>query len=701
MAIAISTDIGGTFTDLVVYDLETGRIHQAKSYTDPADLSSGIARCVDKSGYSLADAPEFVHGSTIAINTVIERTGATTALLVTRGMRDVYEIARGNRPEAYNLMFRRARPLVPRSAIFEIDERLAADGSVIAELDEASVRRAIEAALAGGADAIAVCLLHSYANPAHEEAVGAMIAAQAPQLYVSLSHKILREYREYERTSTTAINSYIGPKVSGYLDDLDAVLGDRGFAGQTLIMQSNGGVMTLDTARHEPVMTMESGPVGGVIAAGAIAADRGVENAVAFDMGGTTAKAALLRSGIPEIATGYYVGGFASGIPVRVPVVDVVEIGAGGGSIAHIDEAGALKIGPESAGGRPGPVCYGWGGTRPTVTDANAVLGRLNPGKFLGGEMSLDVAGARQAFADQLCGSEGLAGLTPEQAALAVVNIAVNMMGLAVRSVSIERGVDPRDCALVAFGGAGPLHACAVARELRIPRVVVPLLPGHFSALGMLLADLRHEQVRTVYRTSEDVGDDELRVVADEMSAEISDLLSTEHIGEGNQEIQLYLDMRYRGQEFSLRTPCSRSELLVSDGGLEKVRHRFDELHELRFGHSAEGSVVEIVNIRVVGIGRRARFRPRPEQQAGEVTVTTRQVVSGQGSEAIAREWNIYQRETLPVGYVINGPAIIEEYASTLVIEAGDVATVADDGALDVAVAAPDAAHAGQEGTGK
>jgi N-methylhydantoinase A len=684
MAIAISTDIGGTFTDLVIYDLDTGHIHQAKSYTDPADLSSGIVRCLDKSGYSLADAPEFVHGSTVAINTAIERTGAPTALLVTRGMRDVYEIGRGNRPEAYNLMFRRPQPLVPREAVFEIDERLGADGSVVRALDGDGAREAIAAALAGGARAIAVCFLHAYGNPVHEEAVGELIAAEAPDVYLSLSHKVLREYREYERISTTAVNSYIGPKVSGYLDDLDAALAEHGFAGRTLIMQSNGGVMTLETARREPVMTMESGPVGGVIAAGALALDRGIENAVAFDMGGTTAKAALLRSGTPDIAAGYYVGGFASGIPVRVPVVDVVEIGAGGGSIAHIDEAGSLKIGPQSAGGRPGPVCYGWGGTDPTVTDANVVLGRLNPGRFLGGEMSLDVAGARRAIEERLCGE---LGIDAEQAALAVVNIAVNMMGLAVRSVSIERGVDPRDCALVAFGGAGPLHACAVARELKIPRVVVPLLPGHFSALGMLLADLRHEQVRTVYRTSEDVAGDELRATADEMAGQITELLGAEQIDAEHREVQIHLDMRYRGQEFTLRVPCSREELLVADGGLAAVRRRFDELHAQRFGHSAEGSVVEIVNIRVVGIGRRARFRPKPEQVGGGAAPVTRRVVSGRGSRADAAEWNVYQREALPVGEVVRGPAIIEEYASTLVIEAGDVATVAADGALDVAVA--------------
>jgi N-methylhydantoinase A len=693
MAIAISTDIGGTFTDLVVYDLNTGTIHQAKDYTDPDDLSSGIARCVDKSGFSLVDAPEFVHGSTVAINAAIERKGAPTALLVTRGMRDVYEIGRGNRPEAYNLMFKRPVPLVGRESIYEVDERLAAGGDVITPLDEASVRLAVEAAVAGGAQAIAVCLLHSYANPAHEERIGALVREIAPQLYLTLSHQILREYREYERISTAAMNAYIGPRVSGYLDDLKGVLSARSFGGRTLIMQSNGGVMTLDVARDEPVMMMESGPVGGVIAAGAIAASRGIANAVAFDMGGTTAKAALLRQGTPDIAQGYYVGGFASGLPVRVPVVDVVEIGAGGGSIAHLDDAGALRIGPESAGGRPGPVCYGWGGTRPTVTDANAVLGRLNPAHFLGGEMSLDVDAAAAAFDDQL--GQHLS-LSAEQGALAVINIAVNMMGLAVRSVSIERGVDPRECALIAFGGAGPLHACAVARELKIPRVIIPMLPGHFSALGMLLADIRHEQVRTIYREIADIAGDELISVAEEVRGHIAELLTSEFIAESDQEIELYLDLRYRGQEFTLRTPATDTELR-QDGGLEKVRQRFDELHALRFGHSAEGSPVEVVNLRVVGIGRRERFSPTLAEHQGDVDITTRRVVSGTGSQSKASDWKVYQREQLPVGYQVAGPAVIEEYASTLVIDEGDVATVSDDGALDIQIAV--AGSTGSTGT--
>lgn len=682
MAIAISTDIGGTFTDLVAYDLDTGTFHQAKDYTDPADLSSGVGRCLDKSGLPVADALEFVHGTTVAINTAIERTGAPTALLVTRGMRDVYEIGRGNRPEAYNLMFRRPVPLIGRELIFEVDERLGPHGEVVRPLDEHSVRAAVAAALDAGVTAIAVCTLHSYANPSHEERIGELIAELAPQLFVTLSHRILREYREYERISTAVMNSYVGPKVSGYLDDLREVLQTRNFRGRTFIMQSNGGVMIPEIARDQPVMMMESGPVGGVVAAGAIAAEYGITHAVAFDMGGTTAKAALLRDGSPEIAQGYYVGGFASGIPVRVPVVDVVEVGAGGGSIAHIDPTGALRVGPQSAGGRPGPVCYGWGGEQPTVTDANAVLGRLNPERFLGGEMGLDVAGARAAF-ERTIGKA--LGLSADDAALAVINIAVNMMGLAVRSVSIERGVDPRECALIAFGGAGPLHACAVAREVNIPRVIVPMLPGHFSALGMLLADIRHELVRTVYSTIDDAEPAALTEVVREMSEEVTTMLTTELIPEPNQSVEIFFDLRYRGQEFTLRTPSTVAEL-QSREDLGKLRQRFDELHEVRFGHNSPGATVEIVNARVVGIGKRDRIRPKLGAPAGPVAPTTRRVASGVGSRATATDWQIYQREALPAGSRVTGPAVIEEYASTVVLNEGDVAVVGPDGALDIQI---------------
>ena len=682
----IATDIGGTFTDLVAYDPLSGTVYHAKSHTDPADLTAGVARCLDKSGIKVADAAEFLHGSTVAINTAIERKGARTALLVTDGTRDVYRIGRGNRPESYNLFFRRPVPFVPRHLTFEVAGRMGARGDEIAPLSEASVATAVRAAMDAGADAIAVCFLHSYANPAHEQEAAAVIAGLGCAAYVSLSHEILREYREYERISTTVINSYVGPRTSDYLGRLEGTLAERSFSGQTYIMQSNGGVMAPETARRHPARTMESGPVGGAIAAARLASRLGIEHAVAFDMGGTTAKAALIRGGLPEMADGYHVGGPMSGHPVMLPVVDVIEVGAGGGSIAQLDDLGSLLVGPESAGGHPGPICYGWGGTRPTVTDANAVLGRLSPGNFLGGEMPLDIPAASAALSDQVGHAQGL---DAHSTALAVVEIAVAKMALAVRAVSVERGLDPRDCALVAFGGAGPLHACAIARDLHIPTVVVPTFPGHFSAFGMLLADVRHDFVRTLYRRLDEIDAGEIRKSMAEMAAEATARLQSEGVASQDIEFERYLDLRYVGQEFTLRTPVSAEE--VDSGDKQAIRTRFDALHSARFGHVAPDEQVEVINARLVGLTRRADIvmRDSGAGQAARPASTEREVIfAGPSGQPAAMRCQVLTRELLRPDDKVDGPAVIEEYASTILLAAGDTARVTDD--LDVVITVAD-----------
>jgi N-methylhydantoinase A len=678
----IATDIGGTFTDLVAYDATTDTVYQGKSYTDPANFTDGIARCLEKSGVPTALAAAFIHGSTVPINTALERSGAKTALFVTLGTRDVYQIGRGNRPESYNLFFQRPIPFVPRYLTYEISERLFASGEAHTELDEVSVLRALEDACANGVESIAVSFLHSYINPAHERRVGELIAEHAPDIFVSLSHELMREYREYERTSTTVINSYIGPRVSAYLESLNGVLAEKSFAGRVFIMQSNGGVMTPETARSQPARMMESGPVGGAIAAARIANRLGIDKAVVFDMGGTTAKAAMVRNGLPEMSDSYFVGDRMSGHPVMLPVVDVIEIGAGGGSIAHLDEVGALNIGPESAGGHPGPICYGWGGERPTVTDANAVLGRLGPSNFLGGEMPLDVESASRALVDQI-GNH--LGLDAEATARAIVDVAVNKMALAVRAVSIERGLDPRDCALIAFGGAGPLHACAIARDLHIPTVVIPPLPGHFSALGMLLADIRHDFVRTFYRLLDEVQGNEIVDVVEEMRHEAYDLLSSEEVSPESIGYEVYLDLRYAGQEFTMRTPVTETQLRSNDRAA--IRKSFDSLHLERYGHSAPNEVVEVINVRVVGLSR------RPTQSIGSTSATgdgpvhvSRNVIFANGRQVATHNCEVWQRETLPVGFEVAGPAIIEEYASTTVLAPGDRAVVGDEGELVVSI---------------
>lgn len=678
----IATDIGGTFTDLVAYDPLTNTIYQGKSYTDPAAITDGIVRCLEKSGVPIETAAEFIHGSTIAINTAIERKGARTALFVTRGTRDVYQIGRGNRPESYNLFFKRPVPFVPRHLTFEINERIFASGELHTELDPDDVLRALEQARAYGVESIAVCFLHSYVNPEHERSTGEIINRQTPDIFVSLSHELMREYREYERTSTTVINAYVGPRMSSYLEALEDVLADRSFEGRVLIMQSNGGVMTPETARSQPARTMESGPVGGAIAAARLASRLGIDQAVAFDMGGTTAKAALVRHGFPEMSDSYFVGDTMSGHPVMLPVVDVIEIGAGGGSIAYLDEVGVLNIGPESAGGHPGPICYGWGGLRPTVTDANAVLGRLGSTNFLGGEMPLDVEGASRALVEQI-GAH--LGLNAEATARAIVDIAINKMALAVRAVSIDRGLDPRDCALIAFGGAGPLHACAIARDLHIPTVVIPPLPGHFSALGMLIADIRHDFVRTFYRGLDELDVAEIVAIVEEMRREARGLLEAENVALDSIGYETYLDLRYVGQEFTLRTPVTETDL--DQGDKAAIRKAFDGLHLERFGHFAPEESVDVINVRVVGLSR------RPTQTIGSSTATgdgplrhSREVGFTEGGKVVKRNCDVWQRESLPAGTEIVGPAIIEEYASTTVLALGDRAVVGDEGELVVSI---------------
>ena len=384
----IAVDIGGTFTDLVAVD-DDGRVSRSKALTTPDDLARGIGDCLTGANVAVAGANFFVHGSTVTINAVLERKGARTGLITTKGFRDVYEIGRGNRPEGYNLFFKRPVPLVPRDLRLEVDERLYATGEVLTALDETSAAAAIDALKKAGVESVAVCLLHSYANAAHEQRLGELLRQQFPEAYVSLSHEILREFREYERTSTTALNSYVGPLVRRYLVSLEKMLGAAGFHGTFRVMQSNGGVMSAETAKKMPVTMMESGPVAGVIAAARLGEALGCRHIISFDMGGTTAKSSLIKDFHPEVTSSYYVGGYVTGHPMMLPVVDIVEVGNGGGSIAWIDPAGGLKVGPQSAGAAPGPACYGKGGVEPTVTDANLIAGRIDPEYFLGSGIRL------------------------------------------------------------------------------------------------------------------------------------------------------------------------------------------------------------------------------------------------------------------------------------------------------------------------
>ena len=673
----VAVDIGGTFTDLIAFDAGAGQIHHAKTLTTPRDPVDGVIESIRKAGLDARHLETLIHGSTIAINTLIERKGAKVGLLVTRGTRDVYMIGRGNRPEAYNLFFHRARPLVPRHLTLEIDERLYATGEVRERLNRESVRAACAELAREGVDAVAVCFLHSYANPEHERIAGEIASAALPGSFVSVSHEILREYREYERTSTTVVNAFIGPKVGGYVKRLESRLKGAGFAGDLAIMQSNGGVMAPEAATKRPVMMMESGPVGGIIASAEIGKVLGLRDVISFDMGGTTAKAALVRDGEPATAEGYYVGGYASGHPVMVPVVDVVEVGAGGGSIAWIDDVGALKVGPQSSGADPGPICYRNGGAEPTITDANVVLGRIGAGDFLGGEMRLDRDGARAGIAARV-GAH--LGMNDAEAARAIIAIAVAKMSLAVREVSVAKGYDPRDFALVASGGAGPPHALAIARELHIPTVIIPRFPSHFSALGMLMADERHDFSRTYYAELMEADFQKLAGIAGEMADAGKRILSRDE----GVVLQLFFDLRYVGQEFALSVPVSWEQLRAADR--IAIRSAFDALHEQRYAHHAKDEPAEIINLRLVARGRRAKLAMPPVQREGSAAPSERrQVWFGAGPV----DCPVYRRDDLPAGAKLAGPALVSEYGSTTVLFPGDRVSVAETGELIIAVESP------------
>src|SRR5437867_454422 len=585
----VAVDIGGTFTDLLGYDTATGQLMSSKSPSTPAGLEQGIHDCLKKAGVRINGIDGFVHGSTIAINTVLERRGARTALIVTKGTRDVYKIGRGNRPDAYDIWFRRPEPLVPRHLTFEVEERLLASGEVHIPLNAVQAETVARQVTASGAAAVAVCFLHSWSNPIHESQMAQLLNSK---IYRSVSHEILREYGEYERISTTVLNSYIGPTVSAYLEGLERNLQEQRFKGNLWVMQSNGGVMSLPVARRLPVAMLESGPVGGFIAAARTGAALGYPNVIGFDMGGTTAKANLARDGEPQMSHGYHIGGYASGQPMMLPVVDTVEVGAGGGSIARVDHTGSLKVGPVSAGADPGPTCYGKGGTEPTVTDANLLLGRLDPAQFLGGEMPLDIQSAREAI--NRCVAHPL-GLSETEAARAIVKIAVMNMSLAVRQVSVERGYDPRDFVMVAFVGAGPLHAAEVARSLHIPLVVIPNFPGQFSASGMLMAEPRHDFVRTYYRPLEQTNFTELARIAAEMETQARERMGTADIC-----MRHFLEVRYTGQDFTL--PISVDPECYAEDYGATIRNAFHDLHKTRFGYHDTDLALEIVNVHLAAM---------------------------------------------------------------------------------------------------
>src|SRR5215210_8809363 len=598
----LAADVGGTFTDVACFDESSGEFRLGKSLTTPSRLVDGIEAGLEKAGASFAAARLFLHGTTVAINTILERSGAPCALLTTQGFRDIYEIGRVNRPESYNLFFRRHQPLIDRDLRFEIRERMDALGKVLIPLDEDEVRRVAAAAVARDVQAIAVVFLHSYCNPAHERRVKQIIEETYPHLFVTASHELSQEYREFERTSTAAANAYIGPRVRRYLAEMDEHLQTAGFAGNFLIVQSTGGLFGAKEAQNSCIRMLESGPAAGVIGTKSLCESVGLQNAIAFDMGGTTAKAGVIHNGEVLMTGSSLIGGYSTGLPVQIPMIDIQEVGTGGGSIARVELGGALHVGPESAGAQPGPVCYGLGGQEPTITDANLVLGRLGADRFLGGEMPLDLAAAKRVLSEKIASP---LSLDLAQAAEGILRIATTKMSHVVRWVTTERGLDAADFVLVAYGGAGPLHAAALARELRIAKVIIPRAPGHFSAYGMLIADLRRDFVNTWFNPLAEASFTAMETMFAEMERRGREAISKTHSRLSGIQVQRAADMRYVGQEHAVTVELPNGLFQAEDR--DGIKQRFDAVHATRYGYSAPAEKAEIVSLRsaVTGLMRK------------------------------------------------------------------------------------------------
>jgi N-methylhydantoinase A len=662
----IASDIGGTFTDLVYLDEQTGEVHVGKASTTPHDFAQGVLDTLDRAqGMDTSHTSFFVHGTTVIINALTERKGVKTGLITSRGFRDVLEIGRANRPDMYNLYFTKQKPFVPRYLRLEVAERVNYKGEVLETLDEGEMREAVRRLVDEGVDSIAVCFLHSYANPAHEIRAGEVIRQAAPDMPYTLSHEVTQEWREYERTSTAALNSYVLPIAREYLDNLERNLTARKRMGDVLhVMQSNGGSATFEMGRHTPINLVESGPVAGVIGAARIGELIGEPNVISFDVGGTTAKTSLIEGGRPKITTEYKIEHTreTAGYPILVPTIDIVEIGSGGGSIAWIDQAGALRVGPVSAGAVPGPACYDQGGTQPTVTDANLLVGRLNPNYFLGGELKVNVERAREAM-------QPIArhfNMSVEEAALGVIRLSDFGKMNAIKLISVRRGYDPRDFVLEAFGGGGPMHAGAMMRELRCKKVVIPTQPGVFSAFGMLMTDLRVDYIRTLISRTDQADLTRLNSLYDEMEQQARGRLSGEGVDAANIQINRYADMRYKGQEHTVKVPVPAGRITAE--GLRGVNDSFHDLHEHAYTFRLD-TPIELVNYHLTAIGLVAKAEIRPVNGQGtgasRARKETRAVIF---EDAGMVNTTVYERDALPLDRTMEGPAVIEEPASVTVV---------------------------------
>jgi N-methylhydantoinase A len=655
----VGIDVGGTFTDLTAVDDATGRVVVTKVPSRPRNEAAAVLDGLAALGIAPRDVRRLVHGTTVGTNAVLERRGAPVAVLTTQGFRDLIEIGRTKRyiPALFVPTFVRPRPVVERRRRFEVVERLAADGSVLVPLDVTSVERALDAAVASGAEAIAVCLLHAYLNPAHERAIADHAKGRCPGVPVSCSADVVAEYREFERFSTTVLNAYLQPLMDGYLSGLEQRLRGVGYAHGVLTVASSGGMMTTDTARRLPIKTIFSGPAGGVSQACFVGGTTGVRDLITYDMGGTSTDVCLVRDLTPLATSDGMVGAF----PVKVPQIDMHTVGAGGGSLAWLDVDGSLQVGPRSAGANPGPAAYGLGGTEPTVTDANVVLGRIGITRRLGGSITIDAARARQAVADLAARMGGV--MTVEALAEGIVRIAVARMTSAIREISIQRGHDPRDFTLVAFGGAGPMHALALADEIGIPRVLVPRHPGNFSALGLLASDIKHDEVRTRVGPLRERWSLLAGLFA-EMELGVRHQLELEGFDPARQRMRRSLDLRYRSQAFELSLELDQEPLAA-------VETAFHQRHQAMYGHADPTATIELVNARLSAYGivaKPAPERPRAAAAALPAALIERRAVRFDGA---SHDCPVWERERLPGDAELRGPAIVEEFGATTVVPPG------------------------------
>lgn len=658
----VATDIGGTFTDLVYID-EQNEVQVAKSSTTPPNFEQGVLDVLQKSGINTAEIEDFIHGSTVVINAITERKGVKTALITTKGFRDVLEIARGNRPDLFNIRYEKPVPFVERHLRKEVDERLNAKGEVVKELDLQQLTTIVDELKKEQVEAIAVVYLHSYLNPIHELKTKELIASLWPEVFVTVSHEVTMEWREYERTSSTVLNAYVKPIASTYLDKLSGEL-KKMADSRNYIMQSNGGTTTFDHAKDLPIHMLESGPVAGVYGSAILGKEIDESNIIAFDIGGTTAKCSLIENGEMKVSTDYYIekDSYRAGYPVKVPVVDIVEIGNGGGSIAWIDEVGSLKVGPQSAGSRPGPIAYGQGGTEPTTTDANLLTGRLSPKNF---DYPVNLA-AIEAAIQQKIGTPF--NLPAVDAALGIIRIANANMLTALKLISIRKGHDPRRFSMVAFGGGGSMHAAALAKELGVKKVIIPFASPVFSAWGMLMTDLRQDQVVTYNHAFSSIQFEE---VENEWQ-EIEQRLEQQYEEDGVKEtivFSRFVDVRYAGQEHTVKVPAPSGMWTAEI--VDEIIERFHALHEKNYTFRLQDTPCEIVSLHVTAFGQVAKPTLAKHVQEGSIEAALKEVRPVYFERVGWVDTPIYERELLPTNQIIEGPAIVEEKAAVTIIESG------------------------------